>query len=106
MIFLGIAIAAGLVYLFFFQSSPGEDGLVSSFQPTKATDSASQTGTDQDFLPLLLNVRNIKLDDSIFLDPAFQNLVDSSIVIAPEGNEGRFNPFAPFGVENNPLISP
>ena len=28
-------------------------------------------------------------------------LVDSDIVLIPEGNEGRLNPFALFGIEND-----
>ena len=46
---------------------------------------------------VLLNVKNIKLDDSIFSDIAFSNLRDSSITLIPDGTEGRPNPFAPIG---------
>lgn len=52
-----------------------------------------------DFLTLLLNVRNIKLEAAILSDPAFQSLKDSSIVLVPDGTEGRPNPFAPIGAD-------
>jgi len=105
-IFFGIALGAILVSLFFFQEAPNEDNLTPSFQTSTSPAGVSAGGAGQDFLPLLLNVRNIKLNDAIFLDTAFQSLVDSSIALTPEGNEGRFNPFAPFGVENRPTSSP
>ncbi len=52
-----------------------------------------------DFLSVLLNVTNINIDSSIFTDPAFKKLRDSTIVISQEGNQGRPNPFAPIGVD-------
>lgn len=58
-----------------------------------------------DFLNLLLNVKNIRLDDSILRDPSFNNLRDSSITLIPDGNEGRPNPFAQFGNDPMPEVS-
>jgi hypothetical protein len=58
----------------------------------------------KDFFALLLNVKNIKLDDAILSDPAFLSLRDSSIVLVPDGNEGRPNPFAKFG--NDAVVIP
>jgi hypothetical protein len=57
----------------------------------------------QEFLSSLLNVKNIKLNDAIFTDNAFISLHDSSIVLTPDGNEGRPNPFAPLG---NDVVAP
>ena len=72
--------------------------------PPAGTAPISDTGAPEsvsiaanDFLTLLLGVKNIKLEDAIFSDPAFQSLRDSSIVLVPDGNEGRPNPFAPLG---------
>ena len=102
-IFLSIAVAIVLIYLFVFKKS--DEG--ANLQSTGATvpvvaevASPVASSLDKDFLPLLLNVKNIKLEDSIFKDKAFISLVDSSIVLTPDGNEGRINPFAPFGYEN------
>ena len=51
---------------------------------------------NKDFLNLFSGIKNIKLNDAIFSDPAFNSLRDSSIVLVPDGTEGRPNPFAQF----------
>lgn len=104
-----IFIAAGailvLVYVFFIKKSPETSGLVStSTNPvTPLTTSNDTSSTDalgtKDFLAILLNVKNIKLDDRIFSDIAFTSLRDSSIVLTADGTEGRANPFAPIGAD-------
>lgn len=60
------------------------------------------TSVSNQFLELLLNMQNIKLDQSIFQDESFRSLEDFSVDIVPRGNEGRINPFAPVGVETVP----
>jgi hypothetical protein len=49
---------------------------------------------------MLLSVKSIKLEDSIFSNIAFNNLHDSSIDLIPPSNKGRVNPFAPIGYED------
>jgi hypothetical protein len=106
-IITAVAVALILVYFFFLKPSAPQANLVSS-APGAALPDMSSTGTStasttsgtplpQDFLTLLLNVNNIKLNDSIFSDPAFNNLHDSSITLTPDGTEGRPNPFAQLG---------
>lgn len=106
-IFLSIAILLILVYVFFIKKSPEGASLVSSVNnPISTTNSTSSLpALDKDFPPLLLNVKNIKLDDSIFSDKAFQTLTDSSITLIGDGNEGRANPFAPLGADQS-ITSP
>jgi hypothetical protein len=58
---------------------------------------ADQVG--QEFLAQLLNIRSIKLRDDIFSSPSFVSLVDYTIELIQLGNEGRVNPFAPFGID-------
>lgn len=58
---------------------------------------ADQIG--QEFLTQLLNIRSIKLREDIFSRPAFISLTDFTIELVQLGNEGRVNPFAPFGVD-------
>lgn len=94
-IFVVILLVLILVYLFFFRSSTPEESLVSS--TSNNTSATAENTVDGDFLPLLLSINNIKLDDSIFSDKAFMTLVDRSIELFPDGNEGRVNPFAPLG---------
>lgn len=93
-IFGGIAIVLVLIYLFVFKKDPNDGVLIQNTVVPNVVGDVS-TSLDKDFLPLLLNVKNIKLDNSIFSDPAFNSLVDSSIVLIPDGDEGRPNPFAP-----------
>lgn len=94
--FAGIAGALLLGYLFFFNGKSDEGSLSSE----TGADLEGQSSVQQEFLPILLNVKGIKLDDSIFYDPAFISLKDSSIVLVQDGNEGRPNPFAPIGYDN------
>ncbi|MEZ4103212.1 MAG: hypothetical protein R3B55_01445 [Candidatus Paceibacterota bacterium] len=60
---------------------------------------ADQIG--QQFLTQLLNIRSIKLREDIFSRPSFVSLTDFTIELIQLGNEGRVNPFAPFGVDGN-----
>jgi hypothetical protein len=120
-IFVSIAVVFVLIYIFFIKSSSSSgSSLVSS--PAGSALPDANTGVDsgaadanvasgtpfiaQDFLTLLLNVKNIKLDDSIFADPAFNSLHDSSITLTPDNTEGRPNPFAQFGSDAAPAAPP
>ncbi|MFA6353346.1 MAG: hypothetical protein WCW93_00190 [Candidatus Paceibacterota bacterium] len=112
-IFSIIAIAFILIYVFFPKSSPPEANLVSSGTGVTlpnmdgSTNEASIKNTNsliaKDFLSIFSNIQNIKLDDAIFSDGAFNSLHDSSIVLTPDGTEGRPNPFAQFG--NDAVVS-
>lgn len=106
-VLIGAFMIAG--YFFFFRKSPDQAPLVaepgSAVLPTATTDTTVSQAT-QDFLPVLLNVKSIKLDNSIFLNPAFLSLRDSSIVLVQDGTEGRPNPFAPIGSENIIITQP
>lgn len=104
---LKIIIAAiALIGLAFFgysySGSNKNDSSGSALQSSSASQSIPGV-SDQDaavsdkFLGLLLNMKNIKFDQSIFSNPSFTLLKDFSTVIRPEGNEGRANPFAPVG---------
>lgn len=99
-IYAAAALALILIYIFFIKKSAPQASLVAtSGDGTAATpmSSGSDTEVTKEFLAILLNVKNIKLNDAIFSDPAFATLRDSSIVLTPDGTEGRVNPFAPIG---------
>ena len=112
LIFTAIAVVFILIYIFFLKPAPDQASLVST--PTGAIlpnmdGSMPATGTananslvTSDFLTLLSSVKTIKLDAAIFADPAFNSLHDSSIILVPDGTEGRPNPFAQFGVDITP----
>jgi hypothetical protein len=108
LIFLGIALVLILIYVFVFKKSPDQPSLISSsgnaVLPT-TTQNATST-ISQDFLAVLLSVKNIKIDDSIFSDPAFLSLNDSTIELVSDGTEGRQNPFAPLGSDASAIPAP
>lgn len=77
----------------------------SSGQPVSGLNNLSQNQDinadqiSQEFLSQLLSIRSIRLRDDIFTRPAFVSLVDFTIELVQQGNEGRENPFAPFGAD-------
>lgn len=115
-IFIAIAAIFVLIYIFFIKSSSDQGSLVSQTSNTtlpnidgsvtNANISNETSLVVQDFLILLLNVKNIKLNDAIFSDPSFNSLRDSSITLIPDGNEGRPNPFAKFGSDAAVVVPP
>lgn len=97
-IFLAIGILVILFYVFFLKGDASDEALLSSSgAPEAVTSGGESSAIAGNFLTLLLSVRNVNLADAILSDPAFLSLTDSSIELIPEGNEGRPNPFAPFG---------
>ena len=96
-----VAIVLVLIYIFFIRKAPEATLTTSTGAPvtgsTNADTNIQTVQIGQDFISLLLSVKNIKLDDSIFKDEAFISLKDSSILLIPTENEGRPNPFAPIG---------
>lgn len=100
-IFLGIGAVLVGGYLLFGRSKAPEPDLVSSSGINAITNEGELSSEDseiaRELLGVLLNVKSIRLEDSIFNDEAFMSLRDSSILLVPDGNEGRPNPFAPIG---------
>src|SRR3989338_4136548 len=110
-IFLAIGTALVLIYIFFIKADPNDGAALISSGGTPLVSNGGVEQKDkviaQDFLNLLLNVREIKLDDAIFSDPAFISLDDShSITLTPDGTEGRINPFAQFGNDVAVILIP
>jgi hypothetical protein len=116
LIVLGVIVIIGVVI--YFVSGKKEQvtsrGLVSSTTGAPVTN-AITPGSDtigRDFVSMLLNIRDIKLDNSLFNDPSFQSLNDFTITLVQPGGEGRANPFAPFtttvvptlNIQNNPAL--
>ncbi len=101
------ALVCMMIYFFFIKNDKSETDLISSSSSALPSDSATQDATSNqqplvtgNFPSLLLNIKTIQLNDSIFSDSAFNNLRDNSIVLIPDGNEGRPNPFAPIGTDS------
>ena len=97
---IGILVVLLIAYFVSREEEP-ENLLYSSSDPLLASPATAPLtpSLSGDFLSLLLNIQNIKLDDAILSDPAFRNLRDSSIFLTPDGTEGRPNPFAPIGFD-------
>lgn len=89
-IILGIIIIAAVIYTIMIGKK--DNRLLVSESP----ETVSNTELQNNLLALLLEIRSIKLDDSIFLDPAFRSLDDFGQEIVQEP-VGRSNPFAPVG---------
>ncbi|MBI3573848.1 hypothetical protein HY090_02255 [Candidatus Kaiserbacteria bacterium] len=83
-----LVIIAFFAYSYFFTGAPQA---VLSSQAVSAN-----TAIDQDLINLLLTLRAIRLDDSLFTNANFQSLQDFSKDLVPEP-VGRANPFAPLG---------
>ena len=113
-IFIVIAAIFVLIYIFFIKPGTSDTASLVSTSATSATGSTATSNPSpnpavaQDFLNLLLNIQSIKLDVSIFSDNAFINISkhDTSIILTPDGTEGRPNPFAPLGADVVPAATP
>ncbi len=122
-IFVIIAAAVALGYIFFFSKSdtPLTPTTTSGLQSSSATGGtvpvtgivqqesqsvANASQISQEFINQLLNLKAIKLNDEIFSSLAFQSLEDFTIVLIQPGNEGRPNPFAPFGIDTDTVPPP
>lgn len=90
---LVIAVLGFIVYSIFF-SGGGNDGTVLTSQSGSV-----RGGGDNELLLLLVNLKSITLDDSIFSDPAFRSLIDFGQELTQEPT-GRQNPFAPVGSDS------
>lgn len=94
LIFIVVVIGAYVGYQSFF--APSNEVVV-----TSTLEGGAQS--DQDLVRLLFNLKAIRLDDAIFVDPLFTSLIDYGKELVPEP-VGRQNPFAPLG--GTPLPPP
>jgi hypothetical protein len=97
------------VYFYFFQKDEPEENLVSN---SLVTPTNVNVNTVNPSLPLddefagqivstLSSIKTINLDTRIFESLAFKSLMDGTVVLTPDQNVGRLNPFAPIGVDRN-----
>ncbi|MFA6050882.1 MAG: hypothetical protein WC761_06880 [Candidatus Paceibacterota bacterium] len=87
LIIIAVLIAGYVLYNSFIKA-PKQTSIL------QQTSRAAATSTpDRDFLPLLLSIQSVSLDQKIFIDPVFRALVDWSQQIVPE-NIGKQNPFS------------
>ncbi len=108
-IFVGIFILLIAGYYFFFGNKTSAPALqTTSGVPTTASSASpvGNSGVGKEFLDTLLNVKNIKLDASIFSNPSFTSLHDFDLSLIQEQNPGRKNPFLPLGSDSQPAPTP
>ena len=92
-IILVVIVAIFFGYTSLTKNSGNTSGLVSDSTVNSATSQA-----DQDFLQLLLQIQNVRIDSGIFTNPVFLSLQDDGLPIL-EQPQGRPNPFSPIGVD-------
>lgn len=80
------AATVALLYYFFFMSGTPA--------PILSNTGGGESPITQSLLVTLSSLHTLKLDGSLFTDPAFVSLTDFGVVIPPE-SVGRHNPFAP-----------
>ncbi len=83
------ALAAGFILYSGFVKKPVQTSIL---KPGGTASTTSST-PEKDFLPLLLQIQNVSLDQKIFIDPVFRALIDWSQQIVPE-SVGKQNPFS------------
>jgi hypothetical protein len=88
-IIIGIVLLALVVYFYYEGSRPTAD---TSFETVTANADAEAVGSR--VLSLLNQIRSLKIDTTVFKDPAYMSLRDYSVAI-PQEDVGRENPFAP-----------
>ena len=86
-----VAILGGLYFA--YTSFFGKD----SASPTVTVNTTADGGSvGGEILPLLLELKKIKLDQFILTDPSYQKLTNFSVeLLLTEEEKGRTNPFAP-----------
>ncbi|HSE56661.1 MAG TPA: hypothetical protein VLB02_01075 [Candidatus Paceibacterota bacterium] len=81
--------------------APTTGGLVSNRVDSGIAVGTQPTAGNDEFLATLLSIRSIRVDTSLFKNPAFLYLKDHPVVLGTE-TVGRSNPFAPIG--NDPVF--
>ena len=92
-----VAILLGGILVYSIVAKPAPDQ--TSFEKTDFTTDSQSQSEAQDLLRMLQNLKNLKLDGTLFADPAFIRLEDFSRPLEPQ-EPGRINPFAPLGAIN------
>ncbi|HEY9480663.1 MAG TPA: hypothetical protein VIR98_00320 [Candidatus Paceibacterota bacterium] len=89
-IILVVLIIIGAAGYFYAGRDQAPDDLLTS----APVDGMAAGAVEGDLLPALLQLKKLRLDDTIFSDASFTSLVDSGQTLAPQP-QGRPNPFAP-----------
>lgn len=105
LIFVLVGLALILVYILFFKKDKVEENLTVNNAPinTAEINTVSNNPIDDklsnEILATLSSIKSITLEDKIFKSQSFNSLVDGTVPLVQDGNEGRPNPFAPIGTD-------
>lgn len=92
-ILIAIALSC-ILYLGYVYLAPSSED--AALVPSAGGGGTGALAVDRELLTLLSDIKQIKLDASLFTSPMFQSLEDYSQTIPSEA-VGRSNPFAPIG---------
>ncbi|PIT91032.1 hypothetical protein COU17_02560 [Candidatus Kaiserbacteria bacterium CG10_big_fil_rev_8_21_14_0_10_49_17] len=95
LIVIAVVVVSFVAYSMFFGGEGNQNQVLTSDAANGVGTSAQQEAS-RELLSLLLDLRAIQLDESIFDDPAFRALTDFGQDLVQEPT-GRRNPFAPLG---------
>ncbi len=99
-----ILIIAVILFGVWYLSS-GKTTSQSGLSSLTTTTALPQSGDAQYIYALLQQMASVKLDDSIFHNPAFLKLQDNTVVLASQ-QAGRDNPFSPVGSFTTVISTP
>lgn len=88
-----LVVVIGMVAFWYMTNNQNQ----SSSTLTASTDS-TQSSDAKYIYTILQEMAQVKLDDSIFSNPVFQNLKDNTVSFSPQP-AGRNNPFSPTGTD-------
>lgn len=95
-VIIGVAFLLWVGYVTFLKKEASVNPNTTLVSENILDGESPQAQSGREILTLLLNLKSLKLDASIFNDPVFKSLVDFGQSI-PERPHGRNNPFAPIG---------
>ncbi|MEK7531731.1 MAG: hypothetical protein AAB545_02270 [Patescibacteria group bacterium] len=87
-LFIALLLGAFLVWKYYFADNTVDEGALLT------TQNVILSGAEGEVLRALIDIKKIKIDDSIFSSTVFRSLEKFGRDISPEP-KGRFNPFAP-----------
>ena len=89
-IIMVVIIVVAIIAYFYYEG--GNTVTSSSLETSQVTSDAQAAGAR--VLNLLNQIKSLKIDTSLFSDPAYETLRDYTVAI-PQEQVGRANPFAP-----------
>lgn len=101
-ILIMVVVVALLLLAYFLFFNKKEAPLLTGSE--KEVSGVGLSNQDKDLLSILLNMKNIEIDNSLFTNSTFSSLKDTSIELIPDGKEGRVNPFAPIGSDEEEVL--